>query len=81
MLKKYTRDPSHVLPYVEILLQPNVTYEEQLAKILAREVCLFHNKETSMVKVHWERHTKEEATWDLDSKMYEKYLFWSIVVL
>ena len=28
MLKKYTCDLSHVLPYVEILLQPNVTYKE-----------------------------------------------------
>ena len=56
MLKKYTRDPSHVLPYVEIPLQPDVTYKEQPAKILAREVRLFHNKEAPMVKVLNERH-------------------------
>ena len=31
MLKKYTPDLSHVLPYTEILLQPDVTYEEQPA--------------------------------------------------
>ena len=28
MLKKYTFDPSHVLPYIEIPIQPNVTYEK-----------------------------------------------------
>ena len=52
MLKKYSHDPSHILPYVEIPLQPNVTYEEQPTKILTREVHIFHNKETPMVKVH-----------------------------
>ena len=52
MLKKYTRDLSHMLPYVEILLQPDVTYKEQPTEILAREVHVFHNKETLMVKVH-----------------------------
>ena len=51
MLKKYTCDPSHVLPYAEISLQPNVAYEEQPDEILARKVCLYHNKETLMVKV------------------------------
>ena len=50
-----------------------MTYEEQPAKILAREVLMFHNKETPMVKVHWERHTEEDATWELESEMYEKY--------
>ena len=74
MLKKYTRDPSHILPYAKIHLQPDITYEEQPAEILAKEVRLFHNKETPMVKVCWERHTKEEATWELESEMCDKYL-------
>ena len=73
-LKKYTGDPSHILPYAEIPLQPDMTYEEQPAEILAREVCLFHNKETPMVKVHWERHIKEKATWELESEMYDQTL-------
>ena len=73
MLKKNTTDLSHVLPYAEIPLQVDVTYEEQLVKILAREVRMFHHRETSMVKVLWERHSEEEATWELESEMYEKY--------
>ena len=62
ILKKYTRDPSHVLPYAEIPLQANVMYKEQPIEILAKEVCLFHHKETPMVKVRWEKHSEEEAT-------------------
>ena len=83
MFKKYTCDPSHVLPYAKTPLQPDVTYEEHPAEILAGKVRLFHNKETLMVKVYWERHTEEEATWELESEMYWKYpqLFWSIVAL
>ena len=73
MLKKYTCDPSHVLPYAQNPLQPDVTYEKQSTKILAREVHLFHNNEASIVKVSWNRHIKDEATWELESKMYEKY--------
>ena len=38
MLKKYTYNSSHVLPYAEIPLQPDVTYKEQPVEILAREV-------------------------------------------
>ena len=73
MLKKDTRDSPLVLPYTEIPLQPDMTYEEQPTEILAKEVRLFHSKKTPMVKVCWERHTEEEATWELESEMYNKY--------
>ena len=61
MLKKYTHNPSHVLPYLEIPFQADITYEEHPLEIFARKVYLFQNKETPMVKVHWEKHT-EKAT-------------------
>ena len=61
-------DSSYVLPYTIIPLQANVTYEEQPTEILAREVHLFHRKETPMIKVYWEKHIEEEATWELESE-------------
>ena len=73
MLKKYTSDPSHVLLYTDIPLQANITYEEQLVEILDKEIGLFNHKETPMVKVRWEKHNEEEATWELESETYEKY--------
>ena len=42
-------------------------------EILAKEVYMFYNKETSMVKVLWKRHSEEEATRELESEMYVKY--------
>ena len=55
-------------------------YEEQPTEILARKIHLFNHKETLMVKVYWEKHADEEATWELEFKMYDKYpyLFWCI---
>ena len=70
---KYMLDPSHVLPYTDISLQADISYEEQSTEILAREVHLFNHKETSMVNVRWEKHIEEEATWELESEMYEEY--------
>ena len=34
---------------------------------------MFYNKETPMVNVLSESHSEEEATWKLESEMYEKY--------
>ena len=34
---------------------------------------MFHNNDTPMVKVLWERHSAEETTLELDSKIYKKY--------
>ena len=50
-----------------------MTYEEQPVEIIVREVHMFHNKESPMVEVHWERHSEEEATWELELEIYEKY--------
>ena len=62
MLKKYTWDLSHVLPYVDIPLQANVTYEEQPIEVLAKELRMLHNTKTPMVKVLRQNHSKEEVT-------------------
>ena len=34
---------------------------------------MFHNEETPMIKVHWEKHSEEEAILELESEMYDKY--------
>ena len=73
ILKKYTPDLPHILPYVEIPLQPYVTYKLQPIKVLAKEICMLHNKETHIVKVRWEKHSEENAIWELESNMYKSY--------
>ena len=62
MLKKYIPDPSHIIQYMEVPIQENVTYEEQPVWILGRELKVLRNWEILLVKVLWEYHKEEEAT-------------------
>ncbi|XP_017604363.1 uncharacterized protein LOC108451143 [Gossypium arboreum] len=61
--KKVLRsDPSQVIPHNEIELQSDLTYLEELVRILAHEVKELRNKRVPLVKVLWHRHGSEEAT-------------------
>lgn len=43
--------------------------------ILAREHRVLHYREIILVKVLWEHHKKVEATWEIETEMYERYPF------
>ncbi|KAG8474912.1 hypothetical protein CXB51_031631 [Gossypium anomalum] len=73
MLRRYRSDPSHVVSPTEIELQPDMTYEEEPIKILAREVKQLRNKNVALVKVLWQRHGIEEATWESEETMRNQY--------
>ncbi|KAA3484389.1 Gag-Pol polyprotein [Gossypium australe] len=64
MWHRYRSDPSHVISSAEIDIQPNMTYNKEPIRILAREVKELRNKCTALVKVLWQRHGVEEATWE-----------------
>ncbi|KAG8481029.1 hypothetical protein CXB51_025732 [Gossypium anomalum] len=69
MLRRYRSDPSHVVSPTEIELQLDMTYEKEPIKILAREVKQLRNKNVALVKVLWQRHGIEEATWESEETM------------
>ena len=74
MLKKYVRDEDHIFTNFEDLeLQSNLTYEEKLIRILAREIKTLRNKEIPLVKVLWRNQGSEEATWETEQEMAKKY--------
>ena len=50
MLRRYMLDPSHVVSLETIELRPDLTYEEELVEILAREV-----KELWKSESHWSK--------------------------
>ena len=62
MLKKYLPDPSHVLSYESLDVDPKLTYEEKPVKILDRKDKVLCNKIVPLVKVFWYNHVVEEAT-------------------
>jgi hypothetical protein len=78
MLRKYVPDPTHVLESEPLQIQSNMTYEETPTRILDRKEQVLRNKTISLVKVLWSNHSVEEASWELEESMREKYpyLFW-----
>ena len=73
LLRKYMPDPSHVLHAEPIQIESNLTYEEQPVDILDRKEQVLRTKRIPLVKVLWRNHTTEEATWELEEAIKEKY--------
>ena len=73
MLRRYRSDESHILPVQEIQVQEDFSYDEEPKTILAREVKQLQNKQVPLVKVLWQHHGREEATWELKATMRAQY--------
>ncbi|KAK6118929.1 hypothetical protein DH2020_047325 [Rehmannia glutinosa] len=73
MLKKYVADTFHVLTPQTIEIDESLSYEEKPIAILDREVKKLRNKEISLVKVLWRNHKIEEATWEREDDIRDKY--------
>jgi hypothetical protein len=50
-----------------------MTYEETPMRILDRNDQVLKNKSISLVKVLWNNHLVEEASWELEESMRNKY--------
>ncbi|XP_074270972.1 uncharacterized protein LOC141594884 [Silene latifolia] len=72
-IHRYVSDPSHVLEVENIELDEALTYVEVPKKILDRKVRKIRNGETILVKVLWSNHNVEEATWEPEEAMRERY--------
>ncbi|XP_073057205.1 uncharacterized protein [Primulina eburnea] len=73
MLRKYLSNPSHVLRHEALDLLTNLSYEEMLVQIIDRKVKVLRNKEIGFVKVLWRNHVIEEATWEPEEEMRQRY--------
>ncbi|TYK03797.1 pol protein [Cucumis melo var. makuwa] len=73
MLRRYVADPTHVVDFEPLQISENLSYEEQPVEILAREVKKLRNREISLVKVLWQNHGVEEATWERKEGMRAQY--------
>ncbi|XP_040957927.1 uncharacterized protein [Gossypium hirsutum] len=59
MLQKYRSDPLHIMPFEEVEIRDDLTYEEEPVEILARGEKVLRNKRVSLVKVLWHNHRSE----------------------
>ena len=73
LLRKYGPDVSHILDWQELNLQENMKYEERPREILDVQERMLRNKVIPLVKVLWEHHGVEEATWELEADVKKKY--------
>ena len=73
MLRRYHSDTSHILPVQDIQVQEDFTFDEEPKAILDREIRQLLNKQVPLVKVLWQHHGIEEATWELESTMRVQY--------
>ena len=64
MLRRYRFDESCILPVQDVQVQADLSYDEEPKAILAREVKQLWNKQVPLVKVLWQHHDREEATWE-----------------
>ena len=73
MLRRYRSDKSHILPLQDIEVQSDFSYDERPTRILAYEVRQLRNKTIPLVKVLWQHHGIEEATWEQEAAMREQH--------
>ena len=73
MLRKYVHDPSHVIDWQDIEVEEDATYAEYPIRVLDYRKKVLHGKTIPLVKVLWNHHGEEEATWELEWFMRETY--------
>ena len=62
MLKKYHGDGNYIIRLDSVLLEENLSYEEEPIAILGREVRKLISKEIASIKVQWKYRPIEEST-------------------
>ncbi|GAB2236277.1 hypothetical protein Droror1_Dr00028206, partial [Drosera rotundifolia] len=73
MLRKYVPGPKHVLNFEPLGVSEDLSYEEKPVEILDTRLKVLRNKTMRLVKILWRNHEVEEATWEREEEMREKY--------
>ena len=73
MLRKYIADPVHILTYQEMEITKDLNHEVQPEKILDRSEKQLRNKKIPLVKMQWKGQTIDEAMWERESEIRDRY--------
>ncbi|WMV09499.1 hypothetical protein MTR67_002884 [Solanum verrucosum] len=73
MLKRYHGDGDYIIKWDSIVLDKDLQYEEESIAILDRDVRKLRTKEIKSVKVQLKHRPIEEATWETERDMQDKY--------
>jgi hypothetical protein len=58
------KTPEETISYEEVELQADLTYVEELSKILAENWKQLHDRAIKYCKVQWKHYPEREATWE-----------------
>ena len=73
MLKRYHGDGNYIIRWDSVLLDDNLSYEEEPVAILDREVRKLRSREIAFIKVQWKNRPVEESTLEKEADMQERY--------
>ncbi|WMV54571.1 hypothetical protein MTR67_047956 [Solanum verrucosum] len=73
MLNRYHGDGDYIIKWDSVLLDKDLQYKEEPIAILDRDVRKLRTKEIKSVKVQWKHRPVEEATWETEKDIRDKY--------
>ena len=73
MLRRYLPDESHVLQPQAIEVDSQMSYVEEPITVVDRQVRKLRSNEIPSVKVIWNHHGENEATWELEEDIRRLY--------
>jgi hypothetical protein len=72
-LKKCLQVPDKVVEVSDVNLEPDLTYSEHPIKIAAQQEWITHRKTIKFYKVQWNKHSKDEATWESEEILNSRF--------
>lgn len=69
MLCKYMPDPEHIIDYQTLKERKDALYKEAPMCILDNKEKVLRTQSTPSIKVQWQCHSPEKATWELEDEM------------
>jgi hypothetical protein len=72
-LRKCVRLPTEVLPEPESEIEPDLSYQEHLVKVLDQKERSTRARSIRMYKVQWSNHSEEEATWETEDFLRSRF--------
>ena len=73
ILKKYIHDATNVVNWNDVQVEPEGYFLVEPNCILERREITLRNRTIGQVKVQWKHLSPEEATWELESHMWDSY--------
>jgi hypothetical protein len=72
-LKKCLRVPEEQLPMEDLDAKEDLPYQEDPIMILEMSERVMRNRRIKMCMVQWSHHTEEEATWEKEEELKDKF--------